>query len=101
MRQIKSVIFLDLCVKLQNGKTISDMYVKDTDRHQYLHYNSGHSAHTKRSIRYSQTLRVSTLLRICSLEHDFIKHKEERRSWFLKREYPDTIIITETDKVDF
>jgi len=35
----ESVIFLDLCVKLQNGKIISDMHVKDTDRHQYLHYN--------------------------------------------------------------
>ena len=94
----ESVIFLDLCMKLQNGKIISDMHVKDTDRHQYLHYNSAHPAHIKKSIIYSQTLRVS---RICSLEDDFIKHKEEMRSWFLKREYPNAVISTKMDKVDF
>ena len=41
----------------------SDLYVKPTDTHQYLHANSSHPGHTKRSIAYSQARRITT---ICS-----------------------------------
>ena len=47
------------------------------DRHQYLHYSSSHPEHTKRSIVFSQTLRVS---RICSREKDFRDHCLQMRS---------------------
>ena len=59
----KSIVFLDLDVALYNGRLESTVHVKPTDRHQYLHYSSSHPEHTKRSIVFSQTLRVS---RICS-----------------------------------
>ena len=74
------------------------MYTKPTDRHQYLHYSSSHPDHTKKSIIYSQTLRLS---RLCSKEKDFIQHKKEIKSWFLKRGYPEWIIKTEMNKVNF
>ena len=48
--------FLDLNVKLAKGKLETDLHIKSTDRHQYLHYMSSHPEHTKRSIVYSQTL---------------------------------------------
>ena len=52
----ESILFLDLRVKLSQGKLESDLHIKPTDRHQYLHYSSSHPGHTKRSIVYEQTL---------------------------------------------
>ena len=72
------------------------MYVKPTDRHQYLHYLSAHPYHTKKSFVFSQTLRIS---RLCSSEKDFENHKEEMKSWFRKREYPENLISSEMNKV--
>ena len=46
----KKVSFLDLQVDIVEGKLITSLFVKLTDRHQYLHYSSGHPEHTKRSI---------------------------------------------------
>ena len=59
---------IDLKVGIVESKLITSLFVKPTDRHQYLHYSSGHPEHTKRSIIYSQTLRFK---RLCFLEKDF------------------------------
>ena len=64
--------FLDLKVKLIDGKLETDLFMKPTDRHQYLYYLSSNPEHTKRSIVYSQILCVNSL---CSLEKDFNYHK--------------------------
>ena len=85
----ESLPFLDLKVKLLEGKIKTDLYIKETDRHQYLHYSSSHPNHTKRSIVFSQALRMK---RICSEEEDFKTHIREMKSWFQKRAYPDKII---------
>ena len=77
----KKIPFLDLKVKLSEGKISTDLYVKSTDRYQYLHFTSSHPTRTKRSIVYSQALRVK---RICSEEEDFLKHRKEMKLWFLK-----------------
>ena len=61
--------FLDLKVSLLDNKLSTDLYIKPTDRHQYLHYFSSHPDHTKKSIVYSQTLRLN---RACSVEADFV-----------------------------
>ena len=50
----KEIPFLDLKVKLNEGKISADLYIKSTDRHQYLHCTSSHPNHTTRSIVYSQ-----------------------------------------------
>ena len=42
-----SINFLDLNVKLSDGKLQTSLYVKPTDRHQYLHFRSSHPKHTK------------------------------------------------------
>ena len=63
--------FLDLNVNLSGNKLSTDLYIKPTDRHQYLHYTSSHPEHTKKSVVYSQALRLS---RICSEEKDCEKH---------------------------
>ena len=93
-----STNFLDLNVKLSNGKLQTSMYVKPTDRHQYLHFQSSHTKHTKRSIVYSQTLRAS---RACSKEEDYKNYCNQMESWFLKRSYPDHLIDNEMEKIMF
>ena len=94
----KEILFLDLKVKLNEGKTSTDLYIKSSDRHQYLHFTSSHPNHTNRSIMYGQGLRVK---RICSEKEDFLKHMREMKLWFLKRGYPDNIVDQELGKVKF
>ena len=43
----KDISFLDLKVSLTKGKLSTDLHIKATDCHQYLHYSSGHPEHTK------------------------------------------------------
>ena len=93
-----SIPFLDLGVKLSQGKLETDLHITPTDRHQYLHIFFSHLGHTERSIVYSQTLRVS---RICSHKADFKKHTTKMKSWFLKRGYPNDVIQKEMKKVKF
>ena len=47
------VNFLDLNVSIKNGAISTDLYIKPTDGHQYLHYKSSHPELIKNSIQYS------------------------------------------------
>ena len=85
----ENIAFLDLKVSIKNNKIITDFYINETDHHQYLHYLPVHPNHTKLSIVFSQTLRIS---RLCSYEQNFTKHKANMKSWFWKREYPENLI---------
>ena len=93
---VENIPFLDLKMGLKDGKITTDLHVKPTDRHQYLHFSSAHPNHTKRSIVFSQTLRIS---RLCSSESDYERNKEKMRSWFVKSEYPEKLIDSEIRKV--
>ena len=87
MRSLKRKLifnFLDLVIKLTDGKIVTDLYCKPTDSHQYLHYDSCHAEHIKRSIIFSQTLRLK---RICSQKSDLDSHVKELKIWFSKRGY--------------
>ena len=90
--------FLDLKVKVIGGKLEIDLYIKPTDRHQYLHYLSSHPEHTKCSVIDCQTLRAN---RLCSLEKDFNYHKLNLKEWFIKRGYPESVIKRGMKKVRF
>ena len=50
--------FLDLWIKNIKGSICTDLFIKPTDSHSYLDYNSCHPIHMKRSIPHSQFLRV-------------------------------------------
>ena len=93
-----SMNFFDLNVKLNNGELTTSVYIKPTDRQQYLHYGSCHVDHIKRPVVYSQNLRTSCL---CSFKDDFADHSEKMETWFSKRGYPDKIIKNETKTVNF
>ena len=72
----KSISFLDLIITVSEQKLKTTLHIKSTDRHQYLHYASSHPEHTKRSVVFSQTLRIS---RLCSEENDFKNYKSQRK----------------------
>ena len=76
-----TIPFLDLKVISSNGKLITSLYSKPSDCHQYLHYGFCHPGHTKRSIVYSEGLRIK---RVCSQESDFNEHSLNLRSWLFK-----------------
>ena len=69
--------------------------MKPTDRHQYLHYLFSHPEHSKRSIVYNQTLYVN---RLFSLKKGFNYHKLNMKIWFIKRDYPESVIEKEKKK---
>ena len=94
----ESINFLDINVKFSSGKLQNSLYVKPTDYHQYLHFESSHPKHTKKSIVYSQNLRV---IRTCSQEEDYNNYCNQMKSCFLKRSYPEHLIDTEMQEVKF
>ena len=68
------ISFLDTTVKrATTGNLYTDLYTKPTDSNSYLQYDSAHPPSVKKSLPYSQFLR---LRRICRNESDFEKHSE-------------------------
>ena len=90
--------FLDLKVGIENGNITTDLYVRDTDRHQYLHYSSAQPYQNKRSVVFSQPLRLS---RLCTFEKDFKRHMAGMKQCFDKRDYPQDLVNSEMEKVQF
>ena len=79
------VQFLDVSVSVDNsGNITTDLYVKPTDTQQYLMATSCHPNHTKRSIPYSQALRI---LRICSSKELAKLRRSELVDCLVKRGY--------------
>ena len=64
----EEVNFLDVDIKLRDGELKTDLFVKPTDTHQFLHPISCHPCHCKKGIPYSQALRLN---RICSDNETF------------------------------
>ena len=78
-------MFLDVSVSVDNSGNIkTDLYVKPTDTHQYLLATSCHPNHTKRSITYSQALRIH---RICSNKETATLHCTELVDCLVMRDY--------------
>ena len=88
--------FLDVKVMLLNGRLETDLYVKPTDKHQYLLKSSCHPSHTKQSIPFSMALR---LRRICSTDEFFNTRSDALASHLIKRGYKYRFIKDEIDKV--
>ena len=65
-------------VTLSERKFKTTQHIKTKDCHQYLHCTSSNPEHTKRSVVFCQTLRMS---RICSEENDFKYYRSQMKSW--------------------
>jgi hypothetical protein len=85
-----SVNFLDTTVKIDHNRHVyTDLYCKPTDSHNYLLYESSHPDHLKKSLPYSQLLRVR---RICTNLTDFDKNAIIIAKHFIRRHYPVEIV---------
>ena len=91
-----SVNFLDTKVSIHNGKFSTDLYVKPTDTHNYLHYHSCHPKQCIQSGPYSQLLRIK---RICTNHTDFLKHQSNLVQQYIKRHYPAKVLKIHIKKV--
>ena len=78
------VNFLDVTVRLNDGKINTTVYSKPTDSHLYLNSSSNHPRHVVRNIPKSQFMR---LRRICSDAIDFSNQCSRYAKFFLQRRY--------------
>ena len=78
------VSYLDVRVKLEVGKTNTDVYSKITDTHQYLDFKSCHPKHVKRGIPYRKALR---LRRTRNLEEVYDNRLDDLQGYHLKRRF--------------
>ena len=87
----ENVTFLDEDIS-KNRDDILDtsVHVKTTNNHQYIEYSSCHPVSCKTGIPFSQTKRYR---RIISDDETFEKELENLKSYFLKRNYPDQLIM--------
>ena len=79
-----SVPFLDVRVILKDGKLHSDLYIKPTDKFQYLDFTSCHPHHQKANLPYALALRIR---RICSDPEDFKDHCQKLAQRLRSRGY--------------
>ena len=85
----KEVNFMDVSVRKKNNQLVNDLYAKPTDTHQYLRATSCHVYHSKKSIPYSQALRLN---RICSENSFDDKRCNELEVWLKERGYSDKLV---------
>ena len=84
-----TINFLDVEVSLKNGVISTDLYVKPTDTHQFLHPSSCHPFHCKKAIPFSQALRLN---RICSDDVAFENRCEDLYDWLRERGYKGKLV---------
>ena len=82
--QTKNIAFLDTQVSIEDGKLVTDLYRKPTDRCQYLLPSSCHPSHISKNIPYNLCHR---LLQICSKPENLNTRLEELKQFLLSREY--------------
>ena len=92
-----SIEFLDVKVTLIDGFIKTDLFTKDTDKHQYLQVSSNHPRKVKEAIPYGLGLRLK---RICSDPKDFQTRKVELKNHLKKRGYKETQVNDQLKKVD-
>ena len=87
--------FLDVLVKKDGNVLFTDLFVKETDSHQFLHFDSCHPYHTKKAIPYSQALRMR---RICSDNEAFERRVTDLKHWLTSRGHKISLIDSQIDK---
>ena len=84
-----SIPYLDTLCKIKNGKIITDLYRKPTDKNQYLLTSSCNPIECLDSIPFSLAMRIN---RICSEEEDRQFRFQELKEMLLSREYVKGVI---------
>ena len=87
----------NLVYKEHNNRLQTALYKKLTKSQNYLHANSAHPLTLKKSIPYSQALRIKL---VCSTLDEYKKHSNELVNRFVEEGYKENIIWKQTEKVD-
>ena len=92
----QQIEFLDTVVYIDNNNKLQiTLYMKPTDRQNYLHSRSEHPYSLKKSIAYSQALRIK---RICSIQNEFEKHSSNLLQQLKKKGYHHDTLKEQTEK---
>ena len=87
---LKSTNFLSLKVNsASSGNIITDIFYKETNTHEYLHYNSHHPAHVKNNIPYCLAKRIIVAT---SDEATMEKNLMDLKLWLQDCGYPNNVI---------
>ena len=85
----EEISFLDVSLRKKNNQLVTDLYIKSIDTHQYLDATSCQVYDSKRSIHYSEALRLN---RVCSESLSYNKCCNELEVWLMEREYDDKLV---------
>ena len=87
-----TLVYIDSKNKLQ-----TTLYKKPTDCQNYLHAKSAHPFSLKKSIPYSQALRIR---RICSTFEEYRKHSQDLTQSFGEKSYNESTVRKQIEGVD-
>lgn len=90
------VHFLDTVIYIQENQLKSTVYIKPSDKKQYLHFTSHHPPHVMQAIPFSQALRYR---RIIDDDQIFDKEILSLSKFFLNRGYPRKLLHECFEKV--
>ena len=81
----------------RDGDTVkTDLFTKDTDTHQFLHFKSCHLPfHVKKGTPYGQALRMR---RICSSDEAFRGRILDLKEWLCSRGYNKDLVDTQVGR---
>ena len=92
------ISFFDTLIHIDKNNTLQiTLYRKPTHQQSCLHAHSDHPKSLKRSIPYSQALRIKT---ICSTLTEYKKRCSILKQNFIERECEENMLNDEIDKVD-
>ena len=74
------ISFLDLIIYTKDDKLYTRLHTKSTDRHIYLNFHSEHPMNLKRSIPYSQFLRLKQI----HSESHYLIQAQIQLYWYFK-----------------
>ena len=81
----KELPFLDILITNENDQIITDIYYKPTGTQQYLHFNIHHPKNCIKSIPYTLTCRIYTIITDKNLRKTRLK---EPHTTLYQRGYP-------------
>ena len=81
--------FLDLVIRIENGKLESELFVKPSNLQLYLNYNSNHPEPCKTGLVFGQALRI---VERCTNEQEAEKHLQNLKKKLIERNYPEELV---------
>jgi len=87
--------FLDVTLHKKDNVLHTTLYIKPSDKKEYLYYTSNHPTHCKQAIPYSQAVRYR---RIVDEEKELIEQLQLLENKFIKRKFPRNIVRKQINK---